>query len=116
MWDSEGEEMLLKKWGLGSLAIMGGILASACCTLPLLAVFLGVSLVPAAGLAYLANVRPLFVVLAVLVLGFIYYVTFVNKKTCCAPHEVKKQQSWFLAIAIVVVLGITSPYWIRLFQ
>ncbi len=63
MWNFEGEGMLLKRMGLGIVAVIGGILASACCTLPLLAVFLGISLVPAAGIAFLANMRLLFIIL-----------------------------------------------------
>lgn len=116
MWNTEGKKMLLKKRELGSLAIMGGILASACCTLPLLAVFLGVSLMSASGLALIANLRPLFVLSAVAAIGLFYYATFVNKKTCCAPDELGRQRTWFLIITGAVVLGITSPYWILLFQ
>lgn len=99
-------------------AIISSILASACCVLPV--VLAGVAGV--AGVAsFFDKLRPLFIIIAAVFLGFGFYVAYFQRQSECAEGEVcatpqgrHKQRIILWVITIFVVIAITFPYWISL--
>ncbi len=79
---------------LGALgAVMSGLLASACCIGPLLAVFLGVG--SSGVMLRLAPYRPVFGVLMVAFLSFGFYRAYVRPRrqgACCPPASLRVQR------------------------
>ncbi|MBI2645931.1 MAG: hypothetical protein HYW85_02710 [Deltaproteobacteria bacterium] len=103
-----------------SMAILSAFFASACCLLPLLlagvAGIIGIA-------SFLEGFRPLFLGIAILFLGYGFYVAYFQKKKECAPGEVcstdqgKHTQRIVLWIVTFFVVAMsTFPYWVRLFS
>jgi len=99
-------------------AIISSIFASACCLLPVL-------LAGVAGIAGVASffekLRPVFIMIVILFLGYGFYVAYFQKKKECAPGEAcatpkgkHRQRIILWVITIFVVFAITFPYWIQL--
>ncbi|NOY45518.1 MAG: mercury transporter MerT [Deltaproteobacteria bacterium] len=87
-------------------AVVSGLLASACCVGPLLAVFLGVT--GAGALARLEPYRPWFGVLMVVFLGYGFYRAYWRPRkgeACCTPASLRVQRV-ILWIATLVATGL----------
>lgn len=95
--------------GVGG-ALLSGLLASACCIGPLLAVFLGVT--SAGALVALEPYRPLFGALMLAFLGYGFYRAYGRPRraprqgeACCTPRALRAQRViLWLAAAIAVAL------------
>ncbi|MDF1552861.1 MAG: mercuric transporter MerT family protein [Deferrisomatales bacterium] len=91
-------------------ALLSGLLASACCIGPLLAVFLGVT--SAGALLALEPYRPLFAALMAAFLGFGFYraywlprVAARRGESCCPPRALRAQRVvLWLAAALALAL------------
>ena len=97
-------------------AILSSIFASACCIIP-------VFLAGVAGIAGLASslekFRPIFILIAVVLLGYGFYVAYFQKQSQCAEGEVcatpkgkHRQRIILWMTTLLVVAAITLPYWI----
>ncbi|GAB4287232.1 MAG: mercuric ion transporter MerT [Deferrisomatales bacterium] len=87
-------------------AVLSGLLASACCIGPLLAVFLGVS--GAGALARFEPYRPWFGGLMVVFLGYGFYRAYGRPwkgEACCAPASLRVQRV-ILWVATVLAAGL----------
>ena len=96
-------------------ALLAAILASSCCLLPLIFVFLGVGGVWLAQIQALEPYRPLFAVIALGILGWAIYreVLFARRQTECACEVTLKDKVRRVLIggAVVLTLGaLAFPY------
>jgi len=98
--------------------LLSAFFASACCLLPVL-------LAGVAGIAGFASffekLRPLFLGVVIVFLGYGYYVAYFKKQGECAKGEVcatprgrHHQRIILWVITILVTVIATFPYWIRL--
>ncbi|MDW7709915.1 MAG: mercuric transporter MerT family protein [Deferrisomatales bacterium] len=102
--------------GVGAAgALVSGLLASACCVGPLLAVFLGVS--GAAALLALEPYRPLFAALMLGFLGWGFYRAYWRPRAaarrgeaCCTPRALRAQRIvlWTTAILALALYFVPS--------
>ena len=96
-------------------ALVSGLLASACCIGPLLAVFLGVT--SAGALLALEPYRPLFAALMAIFLGFGFYRAYWRPRvaarrgeTCCAPRALRAQRIvlWLATVFALVLFFVPN--------
>jgi mercuric ion transport protein len=100
-----------RAFGLGIVGgVFAGLMASACCIGPLLAVFLGIT--GAGALAQLEPYRPFFGALMFVFLAVGFYITYRKPKTvdgacgpCCSPSR-RRVQKIALWIATVLALAL----------
>ncbi|MEX1068331.1 MAG: mercuric transporter MerT family protein [Burkholderiales bacterium] len=97
--------------------IIAGIAASICCIGPLVFVALGLGGAAAGLIAFFTPLRPVFIGLALLFLGFAAYRLFFVPRACapgtaCAdPRTLRNQRLLFIGIAIVVAALLTFPWY-----
>jgi mercuric ion transport protein len=100
-----------RTFGLGIVGgVAAGLMASACCIGPLLAVFLGVT--GAGALAQLEPYRPYFGAMMIAFLAVGFYLTYRKPKTvdgtcgpCCSPSRRRTQKiALWLATVLALVL------------
>jgi len=104
-------------WGMGA-AIGAAVVASACCTIPLLLVTIGVGGAWVSTLTALEPFRPYFIALAVGFLGFAAYrlVQQSRRPDCdCEEEAVSlRTRQMFLGVAALLTLGlIASPQFLQ---
>ena len=105
-------------YGLGILAAIG---ASLCCITPILALVAGASGL-ASSLSWLAPLRPWFIGLAVVALGYAWYRSLKAGREDCADGSCKTEKKSFLSsrtslviFTIAAVLLITFPFYAGIF-
>ena len=103
-------------------SVIGAVLASTCCILPLLLVTLGVSGAWIGNLSALGPYKPWFAAVTILFLGFGFWQVYWKPKQecedgsyCASPtsDRVVKIALWFATI--LVALALTIDYWAPIF-
>ena len=102
--------------------ILGAIITSSCCILPLALTVAGVSGAWMANLRALAPYQPIFITLTIVVLSYGFYLVYWKPKMASAdgavcarpivPLTVVKVALWLAAV--IVVSSIIFPYWFPL--
>ena len=98
--------------------IIAGIAASICCIGPLVLVALGLGAAAAGLIEFFTPLRPVFIGLALLFLGFAAYRLFYVPKVCapgtaCAdPRTLRNQRLLFIGIVIVVAALVAFPWYV----
>ena len=97
--------------------LLAGLTASACCAGPLLLLMLGISGSWIGNLSALEPYRPVFILVAIVLLGLAYRKIYMAPKTCstdavCATRQGKRsQQIIFWITAFIVGLSIAFPWY-----
>jgi len=111
-----------RKWTAISGAIAGGLAASACCVLPLIFLWVGISGAWIANLTALAEYHLWIVCCALLMLGISYYLIFKNTdkecaddKMCAKPLPQKFVKIAFWGAAMLIALAAVFPYAVSLY-
>ncbi len=97
---------------------IAGVLASACCIGPLVLGALGVGAAAAGLVEFFTPLRPVFIGLALLFLGFAAYRLFYVPKVCapgtpCAdPRALRNQRLVFIGVVIVTAALVTFPWYV----
>lgn len=103
-------------------SVVGAILASSCCILPLVLVTLGVTGVWIGSLSAFQTYQPLFIAATLVFLGFGFRQVYGRAKSACAEGEycrtpvgdkIVKTALW--AATALVALAATVDYWAPLF-
>lgn len=98
-------------------SIIAGLAASVCCIGPLVLVALGVGGAAAGLIGFVSPLRPVFIGLALLFLGFAAHRLFWAPRVCepgtaCAdPRTLRNQRLLFVGIAIVVAALLAFPWY-----
>ncbi len=98
--------------------VIAGIGASICCTGPLVLVALGLGGVAAGLIAFFTPLRPIFIGLALLFLGFAAYRLFFVPRVCapgmaCAdPRTLRNQRLLFIGAVIVTAALVAFPWYV----
>jgi len=110
------------KSGLVNAPLTGGVLAglaaSICCVGPLVLVALGVGGAAAGLIEFFTPLRPVFIGLALLFLGFAAYRLFFVPKVCapgtpCAdPKTLRNQRLVFIGVVIVTAALVAFPWYV----
>jgi len=99
-------------------ALVGGLLASICCILPVLAIVGGISGF-SASLSWFAPLRPYLIIMAILSLGFAWWRKFDSDAECnCAVDEKAKflRSRYFLGVVtIIVAMMVAFPWYSGIF-
>lgn len=107
---------------LGGASLLGAIVASSCCVVPLLFVMLGIGGAWMSNLTALEPYKPYFIAVTAVLLGLGYWQVYFRPKKVCedssycanpASGRITKAALW-VATAIVV-LAATVNYWAPLF-
>ena len=99
-------------------SVIAGLAASACCLGPLVFVALGLGGAAAGLVEFFTPLRPLFIGLALLFLGFAAYRLFYVPKTCapgtsCAdPRTLRNQRLLFIGAVIVTATLVAFPWYV----
>lgn len=96
-------------------AIGAAVAASACCTIPLVLVSLGVGGAWMSNLTALESYRPLFIVLAVGMMGFAFVRSYKAQQDldcACTTDMPPRTKSIVLAIGAVITLGLIASPWL----
>ena len=112
-------------WKRGILAaggVIGAILASTCCVVPLLFVTLGITGAWIGNLTALAPYKPFFAALALVFIGFGFRQAYFRVKPACSDESYcAKPQSAVITKAVlwlstvVVLLALTINWWAPIF-
>jgi len=120
--DKDGRDAHRRKNWLATGGVLGALLASSCCIVPLVLISLGVSGAWIGSLTALDPYKPVFIGIAVLFLaGGFWQVYFKKPEPCddgtiCARPETSRMTKAALWIAtILVLLALTIDYWAPLF-
>jgi mercuric ion transport protein len=107
--------------GLAGAPLSGGVIAgfaaSICCIGPLVLVALGLGGAAAGLIALFTPLRPIFIGVALLFLGFAAYRLFYLPRVCapgtaCAdPRTLRNQRLLFLGVAILVAALVAFPWY-----
>jgi len=98
--------------------VIAGLAASICCTGPLVFVALGLGGAAAGLIAFFTPLRPVFIGLALLFLGFAAYRLFFVPKVCapgtpCAdPKTLRNQRLVFIGVVIVTAALVAFPWYV----
>ena len=102
--------------------LLAGIAASVCCVGPLLLLILGLSGAWVSNLIAFEPYRPLFIGIALIALSMAYRKMYGQKpeqfcedvEVCARPQVSRLNKGLFICAVIVVLISITSPYFIPL--
>lgn len=98
--------------------VIGAIVASSCCVIPLLLTVLGVSGAWMSNLRAMAPYQPYFIAMTVVLIGFGFYQVYWKPSQVCAvgatcarplPNRLVKTGLW--SGAALVLIALTFPYW-----
>lgn len=98
--------------------VIAGLAASVCCIGPLVLVTLGLGGAAAGLIEFFTPLRPVFIGLALLALGFAAYRLFFMPKACapgtsCAdPKTSRNQRLLFIGIVVVVAALVAFPWYV----
>ena len=95
-------------------SVIAGTVASACCIGPVVLVLLGAGTF-GASLSALEPYRPIFLGVTALLLGFAFYVAYRPTTDCdtCSPVARRRGELAVWIAALVVVVLVTFPYYVR---
>ena len=94
--------------------VVGALLASTCCIIPLLLFSLGISGAWIGQLTALEPYRPLFIAMTIGFLGYGYWLVYQKPKTACAegeacarplPKTLVKAGLWFATILVILAFA-----------
>jgi len=109
-----------KRWATVSGAIAGGIAASACCVLPLIFIWVGISGAWIANLTAMAAYHTWFIAFAFSLLALSYYFIFVKPKKECKEDQLCSQplsKKWvkgcFWLAAVMILIATIFPYFVN---
>ena len=94
--------------------VVGALLASTCCIIPLLLFSLGISGAWIGQLTALEPYRPLFIAMTIGFLGYGYWLVYQKLKTACAegeacarplPKTLVKAGLWFASILVILAFA-----------
>ena len=94
--------------------VVGALLASTCCIIPLLLFSLGISGAWIGQLTALEPYRPLFIAMTIGFLGYGYWLVYQKPKTACAegeacarplPKTLVKAGLWFASILVILAFA-----------
>jgi mercuric ion transport protein len=93
--------------GQGLMAVgglLGALVASSCCLLPLVLFGLGVSGAWIANLTQLAPYQPFFIAATIACLGYGYWLVYRSSKAACAGGEAcaRPLSNWLVQLALIV--------------
>lgn len=115
--DSQGRERLLAAGG-----IVGAIIASSCCVLPLLLVTLGISGTWIGSLTALEPYKPYFLVVTAILLGAGFWHVYIRPKKACADGSYcarltsgRITQAALWLATVLALLAATVNFWAPLF-
>ena len=98
--------------------VIGSVLASACCIVPLVLVTLGVSGAWIGNLTALEPYKPLFAAVALIFIGLGFWHVYFRPKPACAddtycarPESSRITQSALWFATVLVVLALTINWW-----
>jgi len=103
-------------------AVLAAIGASVCCVGPLLLLSLGVSGAWISSLASFEPVRPIFIVLTLVFIGFGYRKLYLipnnceEHESCASPDSQKKQKLTFWVGSILISLLLAFPWYAPYFM
>lgn len=98
--------------------VIAGFVASICCVGPLVLVALGLGGASAGLIEFFTPLRPVFIGLALLFLGFAAYRLFFVPRVCapgtaCAdPRTLRNQRLLFIGVVIVVAALVAFPWYV----
>ena len=95
--------------------VLTAILASSCCTIPLISTIFGSVVSLSSASPFLAAVRPYMIMLTLFFFGYAFYKAYMVKpKDCCAVVKPKfYEKKSFLWVGFIIALFLnTSPYWL----
>jgi len=106
-----------KRWVAVSGALAGGLAASACCVLPMILLWVGISGAWIANLTALAEYHGIFIGAAMSLLALSYYFIFIRRKRECDEGELCSRplpDTWvkasFWLAAIMISIAAVFPY------
>jgi mercuric ion transport protein len=93
--------------------ILGALAASSCCILPLVLFSLGISGAWIGNLTVLAPYKPYFVAVTFALLGYGYYLVYVQPRRACAdgscehplPNRLVKSSLWIATVLVIAALA-----------
>lgn len=107
---------------LASGGILGAILASSCCILPLVLISLGVSGAWIGSLTALEPYKPIFIGIAALFIGVGFWHVYFKKPEpcedgsyCAKPQSVRNTKIALWLATFAVIIALTIDYWAPLF-
>jgi mercuric ion transport protein len=98
--------------------VVGAIVASSCCVIPLVLALLGVSGAWMSNLRALSPYQPYFIAMAAVLIGFGFYRVYWKPRQACdvgatcaqpLPNHLVKSGLWFGTALVLIAL--TFPYW-----
>jgi mercuric ion transport protein len=111
-----------RKGWLAAGGVIGAILASSCCILPLVLVTLGVSGAWIGNLTVLEPYKPLFVALTAVFVGLGFWHVYFRAKPACAdgsycarPESSRLTKTALWIATVLIVLAATINWWAPLF-
>ncbi len=107
---------------LAAGSLIGAVLASSCCIVPLVLVSLGISGAWIGNLTVLEPYKPYFIAATIVLLGAGYWHVYVRPRRACAagsyctsPSSGRITKAALWIATVVVVLAATINYWAPLF-
>ena len=111
-----------RKGWLAAGGVIGAVLASSCCIVPLALVMLGVSGAWIGNLTALEPYKPLFAAVTMVFIGLGFWHVYFRPKPACAdgsfcaqPKSYRITQSALWFATVLVVLALTISWWAPLF-
>ena len=117
----ELEEQAVNQYKTSFLAaggVIGAIVASSCCVIPLVLALLGVSGAWMSNLRAMAPYQPYFIAMTAVFIGFGFYRVYWKPRQVCdvgaacarpLPSRLVKSGLWIGAVLVLIAL--TFPYW-----
>jgi mercuric ion transport protein len=103
---------------LAAGGIIGAIVASSCCVIPLVLTLLGVSGAWMSNLRALSPYQPYFIAMAAVLIGFGFYRVYWKPSqvcdvgaACAQPHPDRLVKSGLWIGTVLVLTALTFPYW-----
>lgn len=97
---------------MGVLAAIG---ATSCCAGPLVLLMLGVSGAWIGNLSALEPYRPIFILISMGFLGYVFYQLYIRPPVCeigsCEADSLKRNRRWFWLISVIAILLIAFPWY-----
>lgn len=97
---------------VAAASVFAATVASACCIGPVVLVLLGAGTF-GASLASMERYRPIFLVITTALLGVAFYAAYRPVENCCEPSSRRRARIivWFAAVLVLVLVAF--PYYVR---
>jgi len=119
---SDSQRSIRKRRVFATGGVVGALLASSCCIVPLVLISLGVSGAWIGNVTALEPFKPIFVGIAVLFIGAGFWHVYFKKAATCedGSYCAKPQSSRLIKLALwlatfAVILALTIDYWAPIF-